>query len=521
MIKTICPKCKKYPFIEILSQDDFGKIKVNCNCGFSNNFSIDDYIVLAKEKNAKIFVICNKHKKIYKEYCIECKEHLCDECAHINKSHSIVNLEDYKSEFDHDKIQNKIKECEATLNTTITELMSKCKTIYLNKINELEDAYKRTMHLNTSLLQLYKSILNYYDPKYPNYILLKNIVKNNTLHCEPYTQNFNKFNHPSSMFNFIKTFKVFHCINLEGISNIMTYPPKTLPSLYYALILKDGRLLLVKDGYHRSVNPFYVYNPNQNYKQELILPGHMQPVKTIGHFNEKQIYSVTIQGEFKLWTINKNSYTCDYNKKMSGCVLYSFLLLPHDRMAFAIKSNRPIINIYSTLLPFSIITTINIEHNVYQFDSCCVHKRNLFVGYYFKNVDHCGYIDIYSLEKYQILTSFFFKVGSLNVRTIKDDDYLMICTKHNNYLLNLEKMIMEVVLENCNYMESRYMKIGKEVLLDYIAGWRLKVREVNIEKYTSRDIINIEDGYIGYIPLVIEDYCLVVMSTKNDLLIVD
>ena len=80
---------------------------------------------------------------------------------------------------------------------------------------------------------------------------------------------------------------------------------------------------------------------------------------------------------------------------------------------------------------------------------------------------------------------------------------------------------MEVVLENCNYMESRYMKIGKEVLLDYIAGWRLKVREVNIEKYTSRDIINIEDGYIGYIPLVIEDYCLVVMSTKNDLLIVD
>ncbi len=40
---------------------------------------------------------------------------------------------------------------------------------------------------------------------------------------------------------------------------------------------------------------------------------------------------------------------CDYNKKMSGCVLYSFLLLPHDRMAFAIKSNRPIINIYSTL----------------------------------------------------------------------------------------------------------------------------------------------------------------------------
>ena len=162
-----------------------------------------------------------------------------------------------------------------------------------------------------------------------------------------------------------------------------------------------------------------------------------------------------------------------------------------------------------------------IHYNVYQFDSCCVHKRNLFVGYYFKNVDHCGYIDIYSLEKYQILTSFFFKVGSLNVRTIKDDDYLMICTKHNNYLLNLEKMIMEVVLENCNYMESRYMKIGKEVLLDYIAGWRLKVREVNIEKYTSRDIINIEDGYIGYIPLVIEDYCLVVMSTKNDLLIVD
>ena len=65
MIKTICPKCKKYPFIEILSQDDFGKIKVNCNCGFSNNFSIDDYIVLAKEKNAKIFVICNKHKNIY------------------------------------------------------------------------------------------------------------------------------------------------------------------------------------------------------------------------------------------------------------------------------------------------------------------------------------------------------------------------------------------------------------------------------------------------------------------------
>ena len=48
MIKTICPKCKKYPFIEILSQDDFGTIKVNCNCGFSNNFSIDDYIVLAK-----------------------------------------------------------------------------------------------------------------------------------------------------------------------------------------------------------------------------------------------------------------------------------------------------------------------------------------------------------------------------------------------------------------------------------------------------------------------------------------
>lgn len=521
MIKTICPKCKKYPFIDILCQDDYGKIQVNCNCGYSSKFYIDDYISIAKEKNKNILVICSKHKKTYKKYCIECKEHLCDECNHNNESHYLVNLEEYKSEFEPNKIENKIKECEDTLNTKITELMTKCKNVYLSKINELEDAYKKTMHLNTSLLQLYKSFLNYYDPKYPNYILLKNIVANNTLHCEPYTQNFTKFNHPSSIFNYIKNFKVFHCINLEGISSIMTYPPKNLPSLYYALILKDGRLLMVKDGYHRSVNPFFVYNPNQNFKRELILPGHMQPVKAIGHFNEHQIYSVTLQGEFKLWTIYKNSYTCDFNKKMCGTILYSFMLLPHDKMAFAIKSNRPIINFYSTVVPFSIIATINIEHNVYQFDSCCVHKRNLFLAYYFKNVDHCGYIEMYSLENYKLVTSFFFKVGSLNVRTIKDDDYLMICTKHNNFLLNLEKMTMEVVLENCNFMESRYLKIGKELLLDYKAGWGLKVRKVKINKCTSRDIINLEDCHIGYIPLVIENYCLVVMSTKDDLFIVD
>ena len=268
MITVICPNCNESPFIEILLQDAYGKIDINCNCGYHNVLSIEDYITLTKDKSSVNKSQCIIHNKQYSIYCLECKVHLCNQCVHSKNEHNTVNLSENEKEFDIEKIKAKINECDNYLNKKLSKLANKNKVIPFDKFNQLYGVYHNTIKSNNLIILLYRSIVNCYSPKNLNYIHQRNIIFNNKLYYHPYSIDFCNYNHIDSIIYYIKTFKVFHCLNFEGITNSFFFDSN--PCIFYSskgIILNDGRLLTNNRCGDTSI--LYVFNPNQLYKCEI------------------------------------------------------------------------------------------------------------------------------------------------------------------------------------------------------------------------------------------------------------
>lgn len=103
----LCKKCKTIP---LLQYESLSKIIISCEC--TKNLSIDIYdfnknFIIDKEEYEQIPEIeynlkCIEHKNKFKYYCLNHRQHLCEDCQKIHScdKKNIINLDEEKSILD-------------------------------------------------------------------------------------------------------------------------------------------------------------------------------------------------------------------------------------------------------------------------------------------------------------------------------------------------------------------------------------------------------------------------------------
>ena len=126
-----CSECESLIMILLLNENN---IEFKCkDNNHSKRLYIKEYIEkMQKYNNKKLNEICDKHNKIYSYYCLNCNNHLCQECVQSkkHKNHNkeiLIEIKPEKEEINiiKEKIENynkKIKELNEEKNKKMKEL---------------------------------------------------------------------------------------------------------------------------------------------------------------------------------------------------------------------------------------------------------------------------------------------------------------------------------------------------------------------------------------------------------------
>ena len=128
-----------------------------CKSKHENNHNIIKY----EEKN----YICSKHNDIFFKYCQDCKMNICILCENEHKRHKMIFFGDLISKIE--EIKNKLKEKKKEIE------------LFKENINKVIIELDNFMKIIDKYIDINKEMLDNYDIKKKNYIILSNISEIN------------------------------------------------------------------------------------------------------------------------------------------------------------------------------------------------------------------------------------------------------------------------------------------------------------------------------------------------------
>ena len=210
-----CIKCKEIPFIyfnfdsfnmacsthkinNIPINQFYNYISFNCICFTCKSFTSNDYIYCyecnkiyciqcmqqsktCSHKNNNIInvknmnTICKLHHKKYNKFCLNCKEHLCEQCENHNNEHYIELLDDI---IPTDEEIQKYNETKINiLNKKIENFNNSNTNVYgLNDYNELTGEKKEELfNKQKKCIEIKSQLINSFSKDISNYIYINNI----------------------------------------------------------------------------------------------------------------------------------------------------------------------------------------------------------------------------------------------------------------------------------------------------------------------------------------------------------
>ena len=236
-----CIKCYKQFLINIITKKNDLKIKLKCDCGIfyksfeslnnilnyeinkykychicfsKNNIKLcqncskflcekcikshnKDHLILSKDQ---IDNYCYNDKKIFKEYCLDCKENLCEICSNHHLNHKIMSIENFNyTNNEYKNLKNNFSEIITNLNEYNLNVKNNIIKLLKEEINKIEEIYNINKTINEKISYFLKILFNSYE----NNINLTTILnlKNNTNFFKIPTLIFTKYQSLESKIN--------------------------------------------------------------------------------------------------------------------------------------------------------------------------------------------------------------------------------------------------------------------------------------------------------------------------------
>lgn len=364
-----CPKCFKYPLVQIGNNHNF--LLVNCpTCHYQDNCLLSNYLNSLRSNNNFNFnndKVCELHdKKPFVCYCLNCNHHLCDVCDK-DKIHSQHEKIDLTNLFPIDDIKLKLTEADSYINSNLVFFQRKYIEKIEKEIQTINSSYNECILRNKNIIYFVKLLISNYNEQHPYYFEMINILKNtNFTFPEPKDEK-----NSDNIINFYNKLSIVNDdINIfnEKYKKIFTKKEKKervnqidftlIGSLNYhssfinsILILQDGRIASCSSD--KTIKIFNL----QNYKCELTLTGHQEAIYYISQLENGNLISCSEDRTIKIWSLKDDNFLClhtitDSHREWVNKVI------PCSKNRIVSCSFDNTIKIWSSLPPYSLIATL-------------------------------------------------------------------------------------------------------------------------------------------------------------------
>ena len=171
---ALCPKCGSFPLIEMSMEKE---IKIECDCFEKQVYLLSDYVKEMNHSNIIFKFICNKHNKEFEFYCVNCLEHLCEQCVseEEHNEHMIAKIKLID-------IDNK-KEAKKKIKQQYESYLTELKKNFISKLKnekrrlKIQKVYEDCMKRNEELIMLIDLMINSYAYNKSNFYAYYNLEK--------------------------------------------------------------------------------------------------------------------------------------------------------------------------------------------------------------------------------------------------------------------------------------------------------------------------------------------------------
>ena len=410
-----CPECQSA--IEIVESND-EVIKFNCNNNHNIVMKIKEYLDKLKENKEKMILnvdikpnkpnseICNEHKKVYATYCIECNEHLCNDCLKAGKHafHYKINIIEIKPEND---ILTKIG--------NFIETNSKERKNLIKNQKELEEKTKKILNENINKI---------------NKIKRKNKRKNSKSKDEEKKKNKDKYKKD------LENLKIEYNKKIKNIKMKYNNDANSIDNKYKTI--NDN----IENIYNNKINKL-------KKKMNILIDncGYNEKINKITNLNE------LIKIIYKAYTNNNNNY---YNVININNIYKNYFNIDSDILK--LKENHNIIQNYKTKLKDkenaqnSIINNykskINDQNNIIKNNETKINEQNSIIKDYESKIneqnniinDYESKLNVKENEKNNIIKNYESKINEQeNEKNNIINDYEAKINDYNNIIKIIEK----------------------------------------------------------------------------------
>ena len=227
LIILCCKNCKNLLSITKIEKSDISNATIyyNCQkCGLQISENLKQFITNQKMNNITIQnynFICLNHQNKFEFFCLNCNEHLCNQCdLNSHNSHKIIILEKLRNFINLDNFAQILD----NIFNYINNFLSEQKENFCNKNSRFKFKFNQNYfnfkYLNENILEILEIIANNYLKLNINYFSFLNFFKHSNL-----IFNFkNNFENSDAFINFITNESIkfnYDNINLDFLNNIL------------------------------------------------------------------------------------------------------------------------------------------------------------------------------------------------------------------------------------------------------------------------------------------------------------